>query len=334
MNKYQELLSTYIGETKMYKEWCQILNEEPKRGKAKNTHLKQWNQYMDIVSNNRKLTLVSVYNDENLQLIEKHGKFTTYIENFLTLYFEKCDSKYVILSNKDILEKAYMVNSNYFKGKRNPYDYVKNFQLPLKEEDIPDEEYALRKTLDESSIFFSASYRLLKRIIYDSLVSMENRLLIQKNKTFRLYKNYIDKNGIARSTHHDCNDDEIQRILSVQYKTLAQFNKSAPSYDNGDKKYYIDDIRNIHILHKREKDEFYNMLNNNIQEEFKQEGYNAYSVAWKINLADKSCFQREINKMNFAKLNENVQDKLLNAKDLSVIETVLKQQLIDKFIKL
>ena len=32
MNKYQELLKEYIGETKPYKEWCYILGEDVKKG--------------------------------------------------------------------------------------------------------------------------------------------------------------------------------------------------------------------------------------------------------------------------------------------------------------
>lgn len=334
MNKYN-CLKPYEGETKRYKEWCELLKEEPKRGgKQRNIQIKQWQQYLDIEPLDRQLVLMSVYDDNDLQLIENRGKFTTYIENFLMSYLKDCTGDYVVLSNRDILEGAYMVNHNYFKGKWNRYEYVKDIDIPLKDDDTPYEDYAINKVMDESGIFFSVSYRLLKRIIYDSLVSVERKSLIQKNKTFRLYRNYVDENGNEHHVTHNCNDEEIDRILTVQHESIKEFNKNAPKYDSGEYKYYLHDIRSIHILHKEQKNEFYDILNRNLREEFKEEGYNACSTAWKINFANKDCFEYEIRQLNYNKLNQNVQDKLLTAKDLSTIETVLRQQLVDKFVKL
>ena len=155
MNKYQQLLKDHIGETKTYKDWCEILGEEKaKGGRNKKVQLNQWGQYIDIEPNNRQLTLVSVYDDNNLQLIENRGKFTTYIENFLMEYLKNCTEDYVILSNRDILEKAYMVNKNYFIGKRNPRLFADEFTVPIKSDDIPDDDYMLRRVMDDNQIFF------------------------------------------------------------------------------------------------------------------------------------------------------------------------------------
>lgn len=333
-NKFQDNLQHYVGDIKRYKDWCNILKEEPKRGKAKTLQLKQWQQYIDIEPTDKKLALISIYDDNDLQLIENRGKFTTYIENFLMSYLKNCSGQYVVLSNRDILEGAYMVNNNYFKGKWNRYDYINSLSIPIKQDDIPAPNYINQKLMNESGIFFSVSYRLLKRIIYDSLISIEKKSLIQKNKTFRLYKNYTNEYGKEIHSAHNCNDSEIDRILTVQHDSIKEFNDHAPKYSNGNYVYYLHDIRSVHILHKEQKNEFYDILDKNLRKEFQAEGYNAYSTAWKINFANSECFDYELRKFNYNNLNKNVQNKLFTAKDLSIIESTLRKQLIDRFIKL
>lgn len=88
MNKYQQLLKDYIGETKPYKDWCKILGEEKANGgRNKKIQLNQWKQYIDIEPNDRQLTLVSVYDDNT---IEKLAQFR-YIKH-LNNYYE--DERY------------------------------------------------------------------------------------------------------------------------------------------------------------------------------------------------------------------------------------------------
>ena len=74
-------------------------------------------------------------------------------------------------------------------------------------------------------------------------------------------------------------------------------------------------------------------MNRRIKEAFKEQGWNAYSVAWHITLAQPQTFEYEINKINYKQLNRNVQDKLLTAKDLSLIEDTLRKQFINTFIR-
>ena len=75
-------------------------------------------------------------------------------------------------------------------------------------------------------------------------------------------------------------------------------------------------------------------MNRRLKEEFSDEGWNAYSVAWKITLAQPQSFQYEIAKINYRQLNQNVQDKLLTAKDLQLIEDTLKKQFVNTYIKI
>ena len=74
-------------------------------------------------------------------------------------------------------------------------------------------------------------------------------------------------------------------------------------------------------------------MNRRLCEEFKEEGWNAYSSAWKINLAQPQSFRYEIARMNYKQLNQNVQNKLMTAKDLQLIEKTLRKDFVDTYIK-
>ena len=332
-------LKDYEGQYVKYPKLCEIIGEEKKGGKGKTYHLNRIKQYVDITQENGKIYIGRVYDsEEEMQIIENHGKFTTYIRQFLiNLFYElerNTGQTSVVMTNRDILEMTYMVNGSYFVGKNAPYKYLDNFFLNINKEDMPTDQYVTNKIIDESSVFFASSYRLLKRVIYDSLTSMEKSSLINKNKTFRLYRNEIDAQGRFHSVYHDCNEDEVSRILSAQHDAIIEFNAETKELYEGEQKFHLPNIQGVHYLYPNDKKRFYNILNEKICNEFKDEGWNAYSAAWKINLAQKRSFQYEIRKINYKQLNQNVQDKLLTAKDLSLIEDTLKQQFVNTFIKI
>ena len=82
-------------------------------------------------------------NDE-LKIIENHGKFTTYIRQFLINLFYELEQRThqtaVVLTNRYILEMTYMVNHNYFIGKNAPYKYLDGFNITLKRDDKPNDQ--------------------------------------------------------------------------------------------------------------------------------------------------------------------------------------------------
>jgi hypothetical protein len=339
MQNPYNVLKKYEGQYLQYPELCRLIGEEPKQGgKAKRLHLNRIKQYVDLMQEKRKIYIGRVYQDsDELQIIEHHGKFTTYIRQFLiNLFYElglKTGQNSVVMSNRDILEMTCMVNNNYFIGKNAPYKYLNDFKLNLKREDMPNDEYLANKIIDESDIFFSSSYRLLKRVVYDSLTSMEKASLINKNKTFRLYKNTVDEYGRFHSVQKDCADEDISRILSAQHDAIAEFNEDAKERHGADTKYRLPSIQAVHYLYPAERKRFYAILNRKIREEFSEEGWNAYSAAWKITLAKPRIFEDELEHINYNRLNQNVQDKLLTAKDLDLIETTLKKQFVNTFIR-
>ena len=338
MKNPYDVLKQYEGQYIQYPKLCEIINEDKRSGRGRNLHINRIKQYVDLSKENGRIYIGKVYTDEDeLNIIENHGKFTTYIRQFLiNLFYEleqKTNTTSVILTNRDILEMTYMVNHNYFIGKNAPYKYLDGFTLPLRKEDMPDDQYVVNRILNESDIFFSSSYRLLKRVIYDSLTSLEKASLIHKHKTFRLYNNMVDENGKFISRYHDCTESEISRILTVQHDAIIEFNDDIKQRQ-GEGNYHLLNIQSVHYLYPNDRKRFYKIMNRRLKEEFKEEGWNAYSVAWHITLAQPETFEYEINRINYRQLNQNVQDKLLTAKDLSLIEDTLRKQFVNTFIRI
>lgn len=339
MNPYA-VLKPYEGQYIKYPQLCELIGEDKRSsGQGKTLHLNRIKQYIDLHQEKGKIYIGRVYTDDDeLQIIESHGKFTTYIRQFLINLFYEVEQHTgetsLVMTNRDILEMTCMVNQKYFIGKNAPYKYVDEFNLPIKREDMPNEQFVYNRILDESDIFFSSSYRLLKRVVYDSLTSLEKMSLIHKNKTFRLYRNYKDEHGMFRSEQHDCTEDEISRILTIQHDSIIEFNAETKEIYGHNSKYHLPNIQCVHYLYPKERKRFYNIMNRRLKEEFADEGWNAYSVAWKITLAQPQSFQYEIAKINYRQLNQNVQDKLLTAKDLQLIEDTLKKQFVNTYIKI
>lgn len=338
MKNPYSILKEHEGKYIRYAQLCDIIKEEPKRGNSKNAHINHLKEYVDLIETKGRIYIGRVYDaDDELKIIDNRDKFKTYIRQFLVNLFYQIrrvnDDDCVVMTNRDILEMTCMVNNNYFIGKNAPYKYLDVFDVNMNKDDVPNEYYLMNKIIDETNIFFSSSYRLLKRVVYNTLKQLENSSLIVANKTFRLYKNTIDENGVLRSVQHNCTDEEIKEIISVQYNAIMEFNEESNELYGMDSKHQLHDIQHVHYLSKEDKKRFYKILNTMLKERFKDEGWNAYSVAWKIHFADLESLGYEIRKINYDQLNQNVQDKLMSAKDLNLIESSLKQQFIDTFIK-
>ena len=117
-----DILKDYEGQYIKYPRLCELINEEPKGGKSKALHLNRIKQYVDLSQEKGRIYIGKVYTDnDELKIIENHGKFTTYIKQFLINLFYELEQRThqtsVVLTNRDILEMTYMVNHNYFIGK-------------------------------------------------------------------------------------------------------------------------------------------------------------------------------------------------------------------------
>ncbi len=216
--------------------------------------------------------------------------------------------------------------------------FVDSFDIKINKNDIEllgyiPEYYKLQKVDKDSRLFFSASYRLLKRIISDCLKNIKNKDLIDYHKTFVCYKMYKNQFGY-KTDIIECDDKMIDRIISVRHESVKEFNELNKD-ENGQQKFFLKNADSTYMLYQKQKQQFKKILKYNFQQEFKKEGYTNFSRAWKINLANKNIFQEELNKRHFdeIKLNKNIVDKLLKANDLSTIPEKERNTFISLFIK-
>ena len=342
MNNPYGYLKKYEGQNFNYKkEFCPLLQIEYKKNGAKTRQLEQLSQYMELELEYSKITIIKIYGEDELKLIEKRGKYLTHIENFLILLLSeqvKHGYDYSVLTNRNILEMATMVNDNYFRGMGNILPFVDNFDIKMNKNDaellgyIP-EYYQLQKVDADSRLFFSASYRLLKRIVSDCLKNIKNKDLIDYHKTFVCYKLYRTQFGYKTEVV-ECDNKMIDRIISVRYNSVKEFNELGKN-KNGKQEFFLKNADSTYMLYQKQKKQFKDILKYNFQQEFKEEGYTNFSRAWKINLANKEIFQEELNKRHFdeMKLNKNIVDKLIKANDLSSIPEKERNVFVGLFIK-
>ena len=233
MNNPYEYLKEYEGKKLNYKkEFCPLVEIEYKKAGAKTRQFEQLSQYMELEIDYSNIIIVKVYDENEMNLIEKRGKYLTHIENFLVLLLSeqvKNGYDYSILTNRNILEMATMVNDNYFRGMGNILPFVDSFDIKINKNDIEllgyiPEYYKLQKVDKDSRLFFSASYRLLKRIISDCLKNIKNKDLIDYHKTFVCYKMYKNQFGY-KTDIIECDDKMIDRIISVRHESVKEFNE-------------------------------------------------------------------------------------------------------------
>lgn len=289
-----------------YKQICGIMQEEELRGGTnRNKQLKRWQQYYDIEKNGKYYYIIKKYNDDELQLIENHGKYTTYIENILIHKLSQINEQEISLTYRELFEGLFMVNKDYYKAKYRKHDYFEQINCPS----IKNKEDIIESNM---GLFFGISSRLLKRILDDSIKSMENRKLLVTHKSFRLYKK---ENNMIIS--HDCTNEEIIKITEIQNRIMEKYN--------------LYKIQQSYQLDWYTRNQFYDDINETIRKEM---GYSFYCNSIRFLLSNEALKRTYQKSLNGEKLNNNIQNKLLTSKEMEIISKSLNEQFVNKFIKL
>ena len=323
MNNPYQHLKEYEGVSFVYKdEFCPLLDLEIKTsGKAKQLQLNGLKQYMELDTSNRKIKIVKIYDENEIKLIEQHGKFTSYIENILIDYLIKNNSKDydVRLTYREIFESIGILNKKYYEVLRpnKPTDIGKHRYIEIVANDMKIKEKTVSCNLN---LFFEYTESLLKRMIKDSLKSMEKRKLIIVSKSFRLYRKTVSPiNGKEYVESKDCTDEETSIILKIYRDVMNDFG--------------IQKINEIFYKeHENELNLFFKDINNRIFERF---NYEVHSPTFKLILADGAFDVEYEPSLNMMKLNQNVQRKLYFAKsiDKEVVDAQ-KERFIEDLIAL
>ena len=252
-----------------YREICRMFGEEEKKGtNSRKIQLQKWQNKYEIVKERTLYTVIRELLPEEIKIVTKRGRYLSNFENFLILYLSnevKKGKNSTVLTYRNILELSSMVNPDFFKCKNTPYNYMGDFDIYVNDIDLPTGKeafYRQEKFFDESYIFFSASLRLLKRVVNNCLDELAKQSLILKNKTFVCYKNY-EENNVWKSEVYECDNNMIQRILTVENKTLKEFNmlmKEKYKYEKNNN-YILKEINVNYYLKSEDRKVLYDIRN-------------------------------------------------------------------------
>lgn len=295
-----------------YKQICSIMNEEQKNGgKGRQLQLKRWNKNYGVVKEGKYYLL----DDSTFipPLVDKRSKYTSYIEILLLNQLLLSNESNKDFTYRELMETLGLVNKQYYFAKYNQKEYIEKLMLEYGEESAEMIAYSL-------GIFFSKTKKMLKRLLKNSIDILENKSIIFQNKTIVLYrKTFSQETNKQYIELHTCSKEETAQFLDIQKEIMKKYKISKTS------QYFSLDIQTRKCYNTD--------INEKIKEVF---SYDYYSYG--VNLVYSKKQAKEYSTMYINgiknKLNENIQDKLLNSKELNIISNKLKEQFIKDFINL
>ena len=282
-----------------YKEICELMGEEPIKniGSKKNQQIRKWRQFYEIEKDGMYFTIKRKYKDNELDLIEHEGKYTSYIKDTLIKYLMSLGVYETVLSYYDIYEITQMVNETYHKAKNNMYRNTKYVEIDkFKTTQNPMERQYIESMLN---VFFLRSGRILKQNINNALDIMQKESLIIYDKTFLLYKNpiqHVNDSGevwYENQPRHICTEKEKSIMIDFKNESLKIVG--------------LRTLQDLVFCSWETKEVYNNNMLCLVQDNF---GYDYYGDGVHLILGEKAL-ARELKYLS-TKINDNVQNQLSN----------------------
>ena len=289
-----------------YKQLCQELNIEYKRGNAKTAQLKTIALYCDLktIQSPTRFIVNEVY-DNKMLVYNGNTKLQEEIESVIVDLLKLNDFNIMYMTNTQLLMSLYMVNNNY-----------KVLKIPK-----------LRKALERATgedyygLYLSAnkSGEILIKWVDRALERMAKRKLISYHRGFCLFKechteeySFFQKYEVPVSSPHDQAPTMEQRVNGCYNQALESFNLGESGYIPAELKFAFN--------------EKFNYL---IKEEFNGE----YSGAYKVKIIIPSDPKR-VKRFNniMTEINQESQKKIKETKQLDYLTGVQRKRLLDEII--
>lgn len=230
-NPYYDL-KEHEGEVLTYRQLCDLIGEELKRGKGKELHLSKLRQYLDLDTATvpRKIVLREVYTPDDFKIISKRGKFLPFIRNILLRRMQVnlnrkppvkslSGTYWELMQEIGLIDKAY--RENRYSGE--------NVKISIKEKytDTVDAELIAE---DSKYQFLSITDQILKEILRSSLRQMEKQELIQIRYNVRLFNivTYTDEEEEeqTRIESYALNEKEYAAYQQIGKEVVEEFSLS------------------------------------------------------------------------------------------------------------
>lgn len=266
-------------------------------------------KYCEFVQQGRDYTIVKEYN-ENERLALTSSKFSDYIQDLLIKRLSMNDKN--IYPYAELFEDMGMVNEFYRSARSNVYnnkDYyeVPKFSYPLNPDEEDESEYRIiNRNLKR---FFRNSSKLMKEIVKNALDSGQKKRLFYWKPTYIMYKKRDDKNIPV-----PCIKEQAGKILDWENEALEMLGYKT--------KWFGNDFE--------AKENFDEYVNSKIKQYY---NCDFYTDGVDLTLAPNSL-RREAFKIDCKHLlNNNVQTKLLESKEMDDIIRSLNKQFVKEYIK-
>ena len=226
-NPYTDF-TAYEGQVFTYRELCDLLHIEFKRGKAKELQLNQLRVYMDLDQTTipRKIILKKIYPDTELQIVKTRGKYYPYIKNRLLQHLKEVED-HVAWTYTDLARTLSIVSKEYMEDRYNPYTGEQTIKEKFEMVGI--------KFLTEQNYqnFFMMTWVIIKEALRSALRQMEDKDLIVVTRCLRLFRQesmWIEDEGemkkIKYTSHRDITHFEYEEYIAARDKIIADFGLS------------------------------------------------------------------------------------------------------------
>ena len=225
-NPYATKVQGHEGEVLTYRQFCDLLGIEFKRGKAKELQLKKVQQYMklDLKTISGKIIVQSVYGPTEIELLPQRGTTFPYIKNMLLLELQK--QTQLCWRYTDFMQKFKMVSWKYwdfYHGETGETNYAP---------DIKDKFLTVVDPAAISEINIDIYINIVRKIITEairsSLRQLQSNGLITTKSTLILmrqeqYVDFVDKKEKFRVIKHTLSEEEQQEFEKIRENIMDRY---------------------------------------------------------------------------------------------------------------
>ena len=228
-NPYTDF-TAYEGQVFTYRELCNLLQIEFKRGKGKELQLNQLRVYMDLDQTTipRKIILKKIYPDTELQIVKTRGKYYPYIKNRLLKHLKEIENP-VFWTYTDLIRNLSLVPNQYMEDRYEPAIISQSINKKYDSVDIE----LLNQEFDRN--FFSMSWTILKEIVRSAIRRMKEKDLIsvsQSLQLFNLVPKTIQADGEEKIIYtidsYDLSAEEYAEYIAVRDEIIDAFGLTGP----------------------------------------------------------------------------------------------------------
>lgn len=205
-NKLNNIDKLIIDKEYTYKELCEILEWKYATGNTKRAQINLLKDHYEVKKEKTKYLIVRKKSQEEILKNTESKVFSSMLCNSLIDWLVAEDSKIVVATYREIMEKNGMVNSKYFPVKYGKETIYIKTPYAVSEEEVE----------NNKNRWMATSEKILRQQIDQSCEKIRKRSLCTIGKTFKLYKKL--ENGVILSS---CASEEQEReILKFQQEGL------------------------------------------------------------------------------------------------------------------